>query len=129
MSETCRVIIADGNADIRSALRFLVEQEGDMEVVAEASSSRALLRQLSLITADILLLDAAFPTASPPAGIELLRWDHPNLAVIILSPEACSGTIPPPGACCLISKKDSPESVRQALRAARDKHRGAQKSD
>ena len=128
MSETCRVIIADGNADVRSALRFLVEQEGDMEVVAEVSTSRALLRQLSLITADILLLDAAFPTASPPAGIDLLSWDHPNLAVIILSPDACPGTTPP-GACCVISKKDSPESVRQALRAARDKRRGAQKSD
>jgi DNA-binding NarL/FixJ family response regulator len=117
---TCRVSIADGNADVRSALRCLVEQEDGFSVVAESGTFPALLRSLSCTTPDVLFLDAELSAGPQADGINLLGWDHPRLAIIILSSDPHPGKNIPPGACCVISKKDPPETVRRALKTAQD---------
>ena len=114
---TFLVGIADGSADVRSALHCLVEQEEGCRVIAEDASAQTLLRTLSTNVPDILFLDAALPGGTPD-GLQLLKRDHPGLTVILMSPDACPRCKVPATVCCVISKKDPPEAVRQALQDA-----------
>ena len=125
--KTYRVIIADASPDVRSALHCLIEQEDDCRVIDEAASCRALHRALAAHNTDIVFLDAGLPSVSSHL-IKLLRVDNPHLAVIVMSQDCCPPYKPPDGACCVISKKDPPESVFKALKDARrevDKNRPA----
>jgi chemotaxis response regulator CheB len=114
----CRVLIADGNADVRSALRCLLEHEDTLNIVGEAESARALFRQISSCRPDILFLDAELPDFSPLIEMQLLNWDHPGLAVILVSPDISRGK-EFPGVYFRINKNDPPEIVLKALDAAR----------
>ncbi|SRR6266508_207713 len=51
------VLLADNQAKVRSALRFLLEHEPGMSVVGEAAGAVALLAQVGAIQPDLVLLD------------------------------------------------------------------------
>jgi DNA-binding NarL/FixJ family response regulator len=52
-----RVLIADRHDQVRSALRFLLEQETNIEAIGEVPGAESLLAQVRHFRPDILLLD------------------------------------------------------------------------
>lgn len=78
---TC--LIVDDNAMARVALRNLVEDLGQIEVVAECEDAVAAMRVLHERTVDLLLLDVELPKMS---GLELIEaLPHPPLVILITS--------------------------------------------
>ncbi|MGM0576531.1 MAG: response regulator transcription factor [Myxococcota bacterium] len=65
-----RVLLADDHAIVRHGLRRLVDDQPDMEVVAEAEDAAGVHRALAETTCDVLVLDLSLPDGS---GIEILR--------------------------------------------------------
>ena len=57
------VLLADDQAEVRSALRFLLEQELGMRVVGEVAEVEALLAQNEVTQPDLVLLDWELPGA------------------------------------------------------------------
>ena len=83
-----RVLIADDLALLRSALRLLLEQEFNVEIVGEVSETGSLLPIVQHLAPDALLLDWTLPGlhchAARQALIAALRRLAPCLCLVIL---------------------------------------------
>jgi DNA-binding NarL/FixJ family response regulator len=113
-----RVLVVDGDADVRSALRLLLDSEAGFEVVGESGRAESLLQSAAASRPDLVLLDWDLPGLTANGTLPLLRARFPNLLVIALSarPERCALALAA-GADAFISKVEEPTYLRAALRA------------
>ncbi len=115
-----RVLIADDRAWLRSALRLLLEQEFDLEIVGEVSDTAALLPTLHRLAPDAVLLDWALPGfhshAARRALIAALRALCPCVCLVMLcGPREASRPRPLPGIDAWISKAEPPQHLLATL--------------
>jgi DNA-binding NarL/FixJ family response regulator len=112
-----RILIADGRAKVRSALRLLIEQETSYAIVGEASRGIVLFSLLEAEKPDVLLLDWNLPGLAPMQAIAFLKRRYPDLVIISLSsrPETQCKALAA-GANAFIAKHDSPQAVLGTLR-------------
>ena len=80
-----RVLIADDHSLVRAAIRALLEQLPDIEVVAEASNGREALDHVRQHQPNIVLMDFAMPELSGVEAIRQLAKEFPKTRSIILS--------------------------------------------
>ena len=119
-----RVLIADDQPQVRSALRLLLRQEPDVTVVGEADDVEQALALVDEQRPDLVLLDWELPDLrvvgpAKPAGDRLLpalRAHCPGARVIALSgrPEARQAALDA-GADVFVSKGDPPERLLEAV--------------
>ncbi len=115
MRPKMRVLIADDQPSVRSALKLVLEQQG-IEVAGEVTDSKELLAWFRTNQADLLLLDWELPNQPVKKIIPILRSQYPKLAVIVLNSrqqtriEAISA-----GADGFVSKGDPPEYLLSLL--------------
>jgi two-component system invasion response regulator UvrY len=113
-----RILIADDHAIIRHGLKQIVEESGEMRVVAEADSGIVALRKIREIECDVVLLDISLPDMS---GIDVLKQIHaekPQLPILILSiyPEdQYAMRLIKAGAAGYMTKESAPSEVVKAL--------------
>jgi DNA-binding NarL/FixJ family response regulator len=80
-----KILIADDHQIVRQGLRFLLEKEADLKVVAEADNGRATVRLARELTPGVIIMDVAMPDLN---GIEATRQiiaEMPATKVIALS--------------------------------------------
>ena len=82
---TLRVLLADDHTLVRAGVRMLLENLGNMEVVAEASEGREIFDLVKLHEPDILLTDLAMPGLNGLEAIGRLKREVPALHIIVLS--------------------------------------------
>ena len=111
-----RVLLADDQSKVRSALRLLLEQEPELSVVGEAVEAEDLLAQVEATQPDLVLLDWELPGLLSDDWLSALRTLCPRLKVIALSgrPEARQAALTA-GADTFISKGDPPERLLAAV--------------
>ena len=68
--EKIKVMIVDDHSLIREGLKQLLEFDGSIEIVAEATNGIECLEKLNIYEPDVLLLDINMPEKN---GIEVLR--------------------------------------------------------
>lgn len=113
-----QILIADDHAIIRRGLKQIIEEGGEMRVVAEAESGIDALRKIRQIECDVVLLDISMPDMS---GIDVLKQIHaerPQLPILILSiyPEDQYATrLIKAGAAGYMTKESVPSEVVKAL--------------
>lgn len=118
MTYQLRVVVADEQADVRYALRTLLQlaRELEAQVVGEAVDAASLLAQLEAQQPDMLLLDWQLP------GLRLagLRALYPSLPIIVLSvrSEARQAALTA-GALAFVYKGDPVERLIEAIHTAR----------
>src|SRR6185503_17718396 len=110
------VLLADDQAGVRSALRFLLEQEPGIIVVGEAAEAETLLAQEVRIQPDLVLLDWELPGSQATDLLLALRLRYPHTVVIALSgrPEARQEALGA-GVYAFVSKAEPPECLLAAL--------------
>ena len=113
-----RVLLADKQTKVRSALRLLLEQEPGLSVVGEAAEAEDLLAQVEATQPDLVLLDWELLDQGGAATLAGLRAARPGLVVIALSgrSEARQAALAA-GADAFVSKGDPPERLLTTLRA------------
>ena len=113
-----RIIVADGEDKVRSALRLLIEQERSLEIIGEAAEATALLAGVEAHHPDIVLVDWALPGIEAREMVRLLHLLHSDLTIIVLSgrPEMLQAALDS-GADTFVSKGDPPDHLLTALRA------------
>lgn len=121
-----RVLLADDQPQIRSALRLLLEQELGASVIGEAAEAAGLLAEARAAAPDVILLDWELPfehccETNTSTGLRLVQALHeglPGVKVVALSgrPEARLVAIEA-GADAFVSKGDPPEELVAVLRA------------
>lgn len=119
-----RVLIADDQPEVRSALTLLLGQEAGLIVVGEAGDAAQALELATGQVPDLMLLDWELPglrAAQNPAGsgqrlLPALRARCPNLKVVALSgrPEARRAALTA-GVDAFVSKGDPPERLLAAV--------------
>ena len=119
-----RVLLADDQAWLRSAMRLLLEQDSDVEIIGEAAEVKSLLAAAEDVCPNLVLLDWELPGIKTIGAAQQLLLDlHnscPQLRVIVLSgrPESSVPALAA-GADYFVSKADPPESLLDALRAVK----------
>jgi two-component system, NarL family, response regulator NreC len=80
-----RVLIVDDHAVVAEGLRFVVDAQSDMEVVACVEDSREAVDVAVKTEPDIVLMDHAMPNLNGAEATHLIRERCPHARVIILS--------------------------------------------
>jgi DNA-binding NarL/FixJ family response regulator len=121
-----RIVVADRRPEVRSALRLLVEQDGETLVSAEAARVDELLAQVRIACPDAVLLDCDLPDLLLNQFLPQLRSVCPGVRVVSLCsrPEMRQAALSA-GADAFVSKTESPETLlatlRQCLQTVRSK--------
>jgi DNA-binding NarL/FixJ family response regulator len=82
---TIRVLIADDHRVVRDGLRYLLDQEPDMDVVGEAGDGHQTLRVVAATRPDVLLLDLYMPVLDGHGVLGELRGTPNPPAVVVLT--------------------------------------------
>jgi NarL family two-component system response regulator LiaR len=83
-----RLLIVEDHAVVRQSLRFVLDQEPDIEVVGEASTAAVALSLAAAARPDVVLLDLFLPDEDGTAVLRRLRQAYPELAVVVLTSAA-----------------------------------------
>jgi DNA-binding NarL/FixJ family response regulator len=114
-----RILLADEQTRVRSAMQILLCQEPGVCVVGEASEGKELLAQVRATRPDLVLLDWGLPDLAAIGSLPGLQSACSNLTVIVLSvrPEARLEALAA-GANDFVSKIDPPARLLLAIQAA-----------
>jgi DNA-binding NarL/FixJ family response regulator len=80
-----RILIADDHPLMREGLRFALEREPDMQVVAEAADGEEALAQFEATLPDVTLMDLQMPRVDGLQALMNIRETHPGAAVVVLT--------------------------------------------
>lgn len=80
-----RILIADDHAVVREGTRQILEQEDDLEVVAEASDGEQAVRLTGDKKPDVAIIDIAMPRVDGIEATKQIKALYPATAVLILS--------------------------------------------
>jgi len=118
-----KVFVADDHELVRYALRTVLEDEGDMEVVGEAGDSEAAISGCVDTAPDVLVLDMRMPGEGGVAVCRKVREACPDTAVLVLTSfdedEELFGVLSV-GACGYLLKDTRPERIVHAIRLVSD---------
>jgi DNA-binding NarL/FixJ family response regulator len=111
-----RVILADSHAKVRLALRLLLEQQPDVEILGEAADTTGLLDWVRAMCPDLVLLDWELPGLAADALLPLLECLCPTLRMIALSvrPDLRQAALDA-GADAFVCKCDPPDRLLMAM--------------
>ena len=80
-----RILLADDHTIVRQGLRFILDAEPDLVVVAEASNGHEALARALKDDIDLAILDIAMPTMTGLQAARELAARRPELRMLILS--------------------------------------------
>ncbi len=80
-----KILIADDHAVVREGTRQILEQEPDLEVVAEAGDGEEAVRLAGNSKPDVAIIDIAMPKLDGIEATKQIKALYPTIAVLILS--------------------------------------------
>jgi len=114
-----KVLLADDHSIVREGLRRIVEESGDLEVVAEAADGREALKQVEALPPDVAVVDISMPGIDGLEVVSRLKDSHPGLPVLILTMHEEAQYIVraiEAGAMGYLTKQSAPEQLVTAIR-------------
>ena len=114
-----KVLLADDHSIVREGLRRIVEESGDLEVVAEAADGREALKQVAELAPDVAVVDISMPGIDGLEVVSRLKDTHPGLPVLILTMHEEAQYIVraiEAGAMGYLTKQPAPEQLVTAIR-------------
>ncbi len=118
-----KVVIADDHRITLDGVRRTLEAAGDIDVVGTASSGSQVLPLVKRTAPDMVLLDIRMPGIDGITCLELLRKNHPDVKVVMLSAYSERDQVQTAlahGASAYIAKTVNPVDLPSALRQVRD---------
>ena len=111
-----RILLADDNFDLRSALRLLLETRLRVKLIVEARDMENVLAKLEDLHPDCIILDWELPGRPTRKRVTVLRTLVPGLKVVALSarPESKQSALKE-GVDGFISKTESPSVILDKL--------------
>ena len=94
MAERLRVVLAEDNYLVREGTRRLLEESGDVEVLAAVGDAEQLLDAVRRFAPEAVLTDIRMPPGHHMEGIEAahaIRAAHPDVGVAVLSQHSDAG--------------------------------------
>lgn len=114
-----RVLLADDHEIVRAGLKRIVQEAGDMEVVAEAPDGRQALKLIEETSPDVAVVDISMPGMDGLEVIDRLHGCHPKLPVLVLTMHEEDQYVVRTinlGAKGYLTKRSAPEQLVKAIR-------------
>mgnify|MGYP005853463519 FL=1 len=114
-----RVLLADDHSIVRAGLARIIEESGDIQVVAEASDGREAIRKATEVPVDVAVVDISMPGLDGLEVITQLQALNPKLPVLVLTmheEEQYVIRVFSAGAMGYITKRSAPEQLVTAIR-------------
>jgi DNA-binding NarL/FixJ family response regulator len=114
-----KILLADDHSIVRAGLRRIVEESGDMEVVAEAADGREAIQLVHKKVPDVAVIDISMPGLDGLEVVSQLRTYHPKLPILILTMHEEGQYVVraiEAGAMGYITKQSAPEQLVKAIR-------------
>jgi two-component system response regulator DegU len=114
-----KVLIADDHRLMLEAIRLVLEQADDIEIVGETTRGTQVLPLVARTNPDLVLLDIRMPEMDGLTCLDRLQKQHPGVMVVIMSSYDDSETIASAlarGAKSFIGKMIDPRDLPSALR-------------
>ena len=83
--EKIRIVLAEDHAIVREGTRRVLEQEPDLEVVAEAEDGEEAVRLAKEFEPDVMLIDIVMPRLNGIEATKQIKALYPAITVLILS--------------------------------------------
>ena len=113
-----KVLLADDHSIVRAGLRRIVEESGEMQVVAEASDGREAIRLVNATTPDVAVIDISMPGLDGLEVISQLQTQHPELPILVLTMHEEGQYVVraiQAGAMGYLTKQSAPEQLVSAI--------------
>jgi DNA-binding NarL/FixJ family response regulator len=114
-----KVLLADDHSIVRAGLARIIEESGDIQVVAEASDGREAIRKATDTPVDVAVVDISMPGLDGLEVITQLQALNPKLPVLVLTmheEEQYVIRVFSAGAMGYITKRSAPEQLVTAIR-------------
>ena len=114
-----KVIIVDDHPVVRRGLKQIIEDETDMEVAGEAKNAGLCFSLVRKTDCSLVLLDITLPDKSGFDVLKQLKYEHPNLPILILSAHSEDQyglRLIKAGASGYLMKEEAPEELIKAIR-------------
>jgi DNA-binding NarL/FixJ family response regulator len=88
MGERLRVVLAEDNYLVREGTRRLLEDTGEVDVLAAVGTAEELRDAVRRLAPDVVITDIRMPPGHHMEGIEAahaIRAEHPGIGVVVLS--------------------------------------------
>jgi DNA-binding NarL/FixJ family response regulator len=111
-----RILLADPNPTLRSALALLLETRLGAQIVGQVSSMESLLCEAAATQPDIIIVGLNLPGEPYQERIAALRQKVPHASILTSSarPESASLT---EGTAAFLCQTDLPETILQTIQA------------
>ena len=116
-----RLLLVDDHAVVRSGLRMLLEDQDDVEIVAEAGNSEEALQRAEESAPDVIVMDIGLPDESGIETTRRIKESNPEIAVVALTiheDEEYFFKMLEAGASGYVPKRAAPEELLTAIRLA-----------
>ena len=126
MTDRIRVVIADDQALVRSALRLILEGDPDLTVLGEAADGQGALDAARRLRPDIILLDLHMPGRDGVWAAQRISELAPEVRVLVLTAfdtDRLVSSALRAGAAGFLLKESSTEQILEAVHDAADGER------
>jgi len=113
-----RVLLADDHSIVRAGLRRIIEESGEIEVIAEAADGREAIRKIRETVPDVAVVDISMPGLDGLEVINELKSTCPTLPILVLTmheEEQYVVRAIGAGAKGYITKRSAPEQLVKAI--------------
>jgi DNA-binding NarL/FixJ family response regulator len=115
-----RILLADDHVTVRQGLKMLIESQGDMTVVSEASDGTAAVEQARALRPDVVVMDISMPGMNGLVATRTLKQIQPDSVIVILTrhgDDAYLQELLRAGADGYVLKQSAASELLQAIRA------------
>jgi DNA-binding NarL/FixJ family response regulator len=85
MSARIRVILVDDHAVVREGLRAVLDEEDDLDVIADFANARDAIAAVAALAPRVAVLDLKMPDSDPVQNIRGLRAAWPALEILVFT--------------------------------------------
>ena len=80
-----RILLADDHTIVRDGIKYLLEEEDNLEIIGEASSGLEALKLVDELQPDLLIIDVRMPEMNGIEAVEILNQKSTKTKAIVLS--------------------------------------------
>lgn len=113
-----RVLLADDHSIVRAGLRRLIEESGDIAVIAEAADGQEAIQQAYNTSPDVAVIDISMPGMDGLEVVSQLHSYDPKLPILILTMHEEEQYVVRAigvGAMGYVTKRSAPEALVKAI--------------